>query len=276
LQAGCWQKIEYRDSDPTASRAEQSDEPSTEPGTAQHGTDVTAPVLIADRDDSTQPSPPVEPVENSIESPPPPTLEQPELEAPPADTEAQTVSATSEGEPTPQEVSSQRAAWLLGSKLSMAALANDLGAAPDEVPAWFQEARAMAELLQTSVADLPPRAEATSKPTASRQVLSYLLDQGKQIGGQLAEQKGDDHAALFEVAMKSNLLLVLYKPGSTAVGHISAAIEKAGPRSGVPADLWQPLLDTLSADSPQAAVRTAVKQMHAEVDHHLASAGEEP
>jgi hypothetical protein len=38
--------------------------------------------------------------------------------------------------------------------------------------------------------------------------------------------------------------------------------------------LWRPLLDTLAQKSPPAAVRRAVRQMHAAVDAHLAATAE--
>ena len=75
--------------------------------------------------------------------------------------------------------------------------------------------------------------------------------------------------------MKSNLLLVLYKPGSSAVGHLSTAIAQAAPAAELPPELWRPLLDTLANESPPEAVRAAVRQLHTDVDRHLAAAGEQ-
>jgi hypothetical protein len=102
-----------------------------------------------------------------------------------------------------------------------------------------------------------------------------LLGEGKRIGGELATNGGPDHASTFEVALKSNLLLVLNKPGSAAVGHISAAIERAAPQAGLPEELWRPLLDTLANGSPAVEVRAAVRKMHADVDRYLAAAAEQ-
>jgi hypothetical protein len=187
--------------------------------------------------------------------------------------DAQTVSATIEVPPPAVPTNTRRKAWLLGSKLSLAALANDRGVAAGDVPVWFGDARAAAESLQTHIDELPARPSSDGQP-ASREVLAYLLDHGKQVGRDLAASYGPDHAALFEVAVKSSLLLVLYRPGSSVVEHISAAITNAAPRAGLPPELWRPLLDTLAGGAAPADVRAAVRKLHADVDAYLATAVE--
>ena len=267
---GCWQEIEYRGPDP----APRPSQPA--PATAakndaggQVSSDFMEPARFSDSTDSNQiPSP-----DASADDPPPNPVENNQL--PIADTNARTVSATVESAPPPRSVNTRRAAWLLGSKLSMAALAHDRGVAADDVPRWFEEIRSMADLLQTSVAELPDRPAESEGDATSRQVLSYLLDQGKQIGGDLATDHGADHAALFEVAMKSNLLLVLYKPGSSVVDHLSTAIAVGAPRANLPPELSRPLLDMLASGSSPATVRAAVRRMHADVDRHLTTAAEQ-
>ena len=99
--------------------------------------------------------------------------------------------------------------------------------------------------------------------------------QGQQIGRELAKQHGADHAALVEVALKSNLLRVLYSPGSAATEAISAAIAQAAPRAELPATMWQPLLDLLAAKADPGEVRKAVQSFHTEVERHLTPAAEQ-
>ncbi len=127
----------------------------------------------------------------------------------------------------------------------------------------------MGSVLQVTFAELPPRPTVESE-TATREVLSYLLNQGREIGGQLSTSHGADHAALFEFAMKSNLLLVLNKPGSSAVSHISNAIATVSPKTGLPSELWQPLLDLLAQGSTPASIRAAVRRLHTDIERHLA------
>jgi hypothetical protein len=161
-------------------------------------------------------------------------------------------------------------AWQLGSRLSLAALANDRGVAAENVASWMAYCKTLAAALGTAVGDLPQRGLAGRNQAASRQVLEYFLTEGRQIGGDLGKRHGPDHAALLEVAIKSNLLRVLYAPESPSAEAISAAIAQAAPRAQLPADLWQPLLDLLAAQADAAEVRTAVRSFHAAVERHLA------
>jgi hypothetical protein len=165
-------------------------------------------------------------------------------------------------------------AWLLGSHLSLAALANDRGLAPENVQKWLESAKVHAAALGVPVADLPEKSGIDSQ-TTSRKVLSYLFVQGQQIGRELARQHGADHAALVEVALKSNLLRVMYSPGSGTTEAISGAIAQAAPRADLPPTLWQPLLDLLAAKADPAEVRKAVQSFHAEVERNLAPAAEQ-
>jgi hypothetical protein len=165
-------------------------------------------------------------------------------------------------------------AWRLGSKLSLAALANDRGIASDSVAQGLDYCHALAANLGTSVADLPEAGLANSRP-ASRQVLDYLFQQGQRIGRDLADRQRAEEAALFEVALKSNLLLVLYTPRSTAAAAIADAISQAAPRAQLPASLWQPLVNTVIAKADGFQVRKAVKTFHTAVEQHLAERAEQ-
>ena len=70
-------------------------------------------------------------------------------------------------------------------------------------------------------------------PPAADSGMDYLFTEGREIGGELSKL-GDDHAALFEVAVKSNILLVIYKPEAPTTQAIGVAIEKAGERAKLP------------------------------------------
>jgi hypothetical protein len=162
----------------------------------------------------------------------------------------------------------------VGSHLSLAALANDRGVAAENVQKWLESAKQHAAVLGITVGDLPETGLAGSTQSTSRQVLNYLFVQGQHIGSELAKQHGAEHAALVEVAVKSNLLRVLYTPGSAATDAISDAIARAAPQAALPTDLWRPLLDLLATQPDAAEVRKAVQSFHAEVERNLAPAAE--
>jgi hypothetical protein len=173
--------------------------------------------------------------------------------------------------PTDQAArNTRRAAWLLGSKLSLAALANDYSASNDEVQKLYGQSQTLAEMLGITVPELPARPAADAPTSTTKPAFNFLLGAaGQEIGRELARRQSADQAALFELAVKSNLLLVLYQPGSSTTGAIAAAIERAGPRANLPATLWQPLLETLTAQASLADVRTAVYKLHADADKYL-------
>jgi len=159
--------------------------------------------------------------------------------------------------------------------MSRAALAHDRGIAADKVPNWFEEARSAAKLVGTTIDELPAPAAAGDTAAASRQVMDYLVLQDRNIQAQMVQQQRPDHAALFEIAWKSNVLVLLYSPGSTAATSVSAAISRAGPHGGLPAQLWQPLVELLGKPSSLADVRAAVRQLHSDVEGYLAKAAEQ-
>lgn len=216
--------------------------------------------------------------ETSIASPPATTPSPGEAAAAAAGAAAPTTTsppptAAVTSESSAPKLSSRRAAWLLGSRLALAALAHDRGVAQDKVPIWFADAQTAAKLLGTSFGELPePASAGDEKVPASRQVVNYLLVNGQRIGHDLAKQHGVEDASLFEVALKSNILLLLYTPSGTAGESIAAAIAQAAPRAKLPAELWQPLVETLGKKAPQTDVRAAVRKMHTDVDLYLASA----
>ena len=167
--------------------------------------------------------------------------------------------------------STRRVAWSLGSNLSLAALANDRAASAEKVAAWYDTAQQQAKLFDTTLAGLPPRLAGVAIDPQAGRAMDYLFEQGQVIGRQLAAQYGDDHAALFELALKSNILLVQYQPGAPVVKALSAAVSQAGERAKLPPNLYQPLLTLLHEDSPAKTVRDAVFQLHGDVDHYLST-----
>jgi hypothetical protein len=268
---GCWEEIEYTGPDPSTVAHRQpapsvDDQPQAEPTEPVADIASTPPAEAEQREtaeDVTVNKTPI--VETESEATPLAEVErttaiEPEIEKP---------------EPAPEApaLTTRRAAWQLGSKLSLAALAHDRNLVPADVAIWLNEARSAAELLGTSVDELP---EADGDDEAGSQgVHDYLFQQGQRIWRDLSDRHGGDHAALFEMAVKSNVLLVLYEPESPSVQALSTAIAEAGPKAELPAELWQPLLDALANQLTAAQVRAAVRRLHADVDQYLSAEAEQ-
>jgi hypothetical protein len=169
-------------------------------------------------------------------------------------------------------MSTKRAAWLLGSRLSLAALANDRGIAAKNVPGWFSEAQQAGKMLKSNIPDLPSPAVSGDTDPASKQVMNYLLVNGQRIGHDLTKQFGPAEAALFEVALKSNLLLLIYRPGTMEVDSVSAAIQESAARAKLPEKLWTPLIDAINSQAPPKEVQADIRKLHGDVDQYLAGA----
>ncbi len=285
--AGCWQEIEYRDPGPIANapadeaapqprapaEAARAEVATTTDTTATEATTAPEPESVGGRYASSTDSGPSSAIEAPPETTPvdPARPETTSTEPPPSDTPAIPAAATVETPPVPTS-QAKHAAWMLGSKLSLAALANDRGIGAEDVPIWFEEAQLMAADLKVPIAPLPEKPTDTSSEEASKAVIAFLLDQEKAIGAELEKGNDLEMSALFRLAMRTNLLLVLNTPGSKPVNTISRSIEALGPRTGLPPELWQPLLDMLNQQASPAAVRTAVRQMHTDIGRHLARA----
>jgi hypothetical protein len=171
-------------------------------------------------------------------------------------------------------MNTKRAAWLLGSRLSLAALANDRGIAGKNVPEWFADAQQAAKMLKTTVPALPSPATSDDAVPASKQVMDYLLVNGQRIGHDLTKLYGATEASLFEVALKSNLLHLIYRPGTLTVDSVSAAIQESAARAKLPEKLWMPLIDAINSQAPPKEVQADVRKFHNDVDQYLAGAAE--
>ena len=200
---------------------------------------------------------------------PTPPLEQ---QSPPRHTDAVPVSATVDVAPPKLTPKVRYAIWTLGSRLSLAALAHDRQMAANSIPTWLDEARSACKVLGTTVPELPEPGQGADKSQPSPQVMDYLLSQGQRIGRELSKQYGAEQAALFEVALKSNLLLLLYNPGSDATNSIATSISRAAPQAKLPQELWLPVVERIGQKGSLDDVRKAVQQMHRDVSGYLANA----
>jgi hypothetical protein len=167
----------------------------------------------------------------------------------------------------------RRAAWQLGNQWSLAALARERGAAADDVNTWFTRSQELAQSLGTTLNALPPSAGG-DRDAATRAMVRHLLVEGQRLGRDLADRHGGDHAALFELGVKSNLLLVLYEPNTPIAETLAASIAQARELAQSPAELWQPLLTAIAEGREPAAIRQIVLRLPDEVDRSFAAAVE--
>jgi hypothetical protein len=164
-------------------------------------------------------------------------------------------------------------AWLLGDNLSLAALLYNQSAPDDMVARFLTKAKKIADILEIEIKPFP--AKASDSAEASADIVHYLISgDGAQVGAALAQKFDDEHGILFEVAVKSNLLILLYGPGDD-IGHSIAEVIQSRLQSiNLPARLWQPVVTLVNNKASPDEVKQAVFKMHKDIaDFYIPGSG---
>jgi hypothetical protein len=161
------------------------------------------------------------------------------------------------------------AAWRLGDRLSLAALLYAQGGQDANVEQFMASIKPLAETMGIAIAPFPPRA-ATHLDTYGETIVYLVEGGGAEIGRALAEKFGKDPGALYDAAIKSNLLLLLYEQGDDH--GIGAVIKARMSEAGVPEQLWIGVVDAIDRKAPQSELKDAVVKMQDGVAAHLAAA----
>lgn len=160
------------------------------------------------------------------------------------------------------------AAWRMASRWSFAAALYAKQVDPSAYQAAWDQAAYAAELLKVKLPPLPESAD--DLQTA---VITYLMRQGRsEMAAKLSEDYSPQYAALVELAVKSNILLLVYTPTSEHLEPLIADVEHAAEASGLPEGLWKTLIEQLSSRADFAEVKKSVLKLHAAVADYLAGA----
>jgi hypothetical protein len=169
-----------------------------------------------------------------------------------------------------QTPSTRARVWELGGKLSLAAIAAANNMPKPTVDKVYDSARELGASLGVEVPPLPERK--LDRAEAQADALGYLLrDAGVPIAGRLGSAFGADHAALFEIAMKSNLLLLFYAPGEQQSLTIADLVRKRAPDARLPEALWRDVPSRVEGRARYEDVKAAVQKMQGDVRRHLRS-----
>jgi hypothetical protein len=159
----------------------------------------------------------------------------------------------------PGPTTSRHAAWLLGSKLSFTLLAP-----AEEAVRVKPELAPLASLLGVEL----PATNIEIDPD-DPEGLARVLAIGRDVGEQLSARHGASHAALIEIAFKSNVLLAAYDEMPHLAHSIGGSVSAASVRAGLPESIWQPWQDNIVAGESVEAVQGAVLELHTQVDEYL-------
>jgi hypothetical protein len=164
-------------------------------------------------------------------------------------------------------------AWLLGDNLSLAALLYNQGAKDDMVDRFMSKAKKIADIFGVEIKPLP--AKVSDSAQASADIIHYLIaGDGAQIGVALGQKYDQEHGILFEIAVKSNLLILLYGPGDSLGKSVAQIIQSRLGAINLPDRLWSNVVTLVNNGASQDDVKEAVFKMHKDIaDFYIPGSG---
>ena len=158
------------------------------------------------------------------------------------------------------------AAWRIGDHLSLAGLLYAQGGEVDNVEELLSSIRPLTAAMQIEIKPFPPRA-ATPVETYAEMIQYLIKGDGAEIGRQIAQKFGKEAGTLFEISVKSNLLILLYEPGEDQ--GIGGVIQSRCTEIGLPNNLWLDVVNAVNGKASKDEVKTAVFKMHDDVATYL-------
>jgi hypothetical protein len=158
------------------------------------------------------------------------------------------------------------AAWRLGDQLSLAAFLYAQGNQEEKVEELLASIKPVAEAMELEIKPFPPRSADSAQTYAD--VIHYLIDgDGADLGREISGKFGHAAGSLFEVSVKSNLLILLYQPGEDQ--GIGGVIQARMSEIGMPENLWIGLVNAINNKASEGDVKEAVFKMHDDVATYL-------
>jgi tetratricopeptide (TPR) repeat protein len=152
-------------------------------------------------------------------------------------------------------------AWELGSKLSLAAILSAETSDRALVERQFALATGHASKLGIRLPPMPKPSGTKAEDRAAS--LHYLLSTtGNPIGAILREDFGAETAAIFEIALKSNILLMLYGPGDKETTAIAGVIRSRSGAANLPSSLTEKLLSLIDQQASYDLVKAELFDLH--------------
>lgn len=160
----------------------------------------------------------------------------------------------------------QAAAWRIGDHLSLAGLLYAQGGEEGNVKELISSITPLTDAMKITIKPFPPHAANPIETYAD--VIHYLIKgDGAQIGRDIARDFDKSAGTLFEIAVKSNLLILLYEPGNDQ--GIADVLQARCVEVGLPNNLWFDLVNTVRANASKEEVKNAVFKMHDDVAAYL-------
>jgi tetratricopeptide (TPR) repeat protein len=154
----------------------------------------------------------------------------------------------------------KRQAWTLGSVLSAAAVLAFEKAPKADIDRRFASATRIAMPLGISLPAIPSLTGEKSKDI-SPLVVYLLRTAGEPVSKKLAAVS-PEHAAMFDLAMRTHIALMLYDPAAPDSGGIADVIRSVRGASKLPNGLTDPMLAVIARKGTAAELRAEVVKIH--------------
>lgn len=159
-------------------------------------------------------------------------------------------------------------AWALGTNLGITAVLYEGGAAAEKIADRMKTVAALADALGARAPELPKRDAQTDAKFAA-EVLHYMLRGVEPLAKDIQAQHSQRHSSLFEMAIKSSTLAIIYVPGDETGLSVAQVMEDRGKRCQLPSELWKPLVDAIRGNASADDVKRKMLHMHSSVQKHL-------
>jgi hypothetical protein len=154
-------------------------------------------------------------------------------------------------------------AWTVASGWSLAVAIHAKGLDAERYASFLADAEQAAEALQVGLPPLPTASGGESLTLAAAQSLRRAA--AAELADPLRRLLDDRAGASAQLAIRSHLLLLAYSPQGADFAADARALRDAGRASGLPAELWQPLVGLVDDRADFVAVRRAVFDLHQRV-----------
>lgn len=157
---------------------------------------------------------------------------------------------------------SKLGAWTIGHNLSLAAMLYAQDSPQQNIDPPLAKAKKAAEAIKVAIKPFPPKGK--TRPETMAAVIQYLIKgDGWSTGEAIFKKFGREHATLFEIAVKTNLGLVMYQPNDDH--GIANVLKKRAEEIKLPPELWTPVVAAMNDKRPQKDVQAAIAKMHENV-----------
>jgi hypothetical protein len=154
------------------------------------------------------------------------------------------------------------AAWAIGHNLSLAALLYSQDALQQNIDSPLGKAKTAAQFAKVDIKPFPPKGKTGAETQAT--MIHYLIKgDGWSTGEALVKKHSLEHGTLFEIAVKSNIGIILYQPGND--GGIANVIKKRAEQIRLPPELWTPVVAAMNDKRPRSEVQKTIAKMHEDV-----------